>query len=222
MMKTLAATSAAVILATGLFAGAPAAADTGNLPAPTDAATTDPTSGFSDVGPEHTFYVPITWMMAERITQGYADGTFKSRRHITRGETASLLYRYTGPEHTAPETSPFPDLDESSSHYQAITWMHSEKMATGYDDGTFRQDQTVTRGEAAILLYGMDDHEEPRDFRPFKDVGYGMASYVPIQWLRVEGLAQGYGDGRLFRPHQPITRGELAKLIYMYEKNVAK
>lgn len=223
MKKTLAATSAAALLAVGLFSGAPATADTGGLAAAIHPATAAQAAGFSDVGPKHTYYAPVSWMVAEGITHGYADGTFKPTRHITRGETASFLYRYTDPEHTAPEASPFPDLATSSSHYQAITWMHAEEMATGYADETFRPGQTITRGEAAILLYGMDDeHEKPHDFRPFKDVAFTMASYEAVRWLRLEGLAQGYGNGQLFRPNQPITRGELAKLIYMYEQNVAE
>jgi hypothetical protein len=222
MKTTLATTSIAALLATGLFVAAPAAAQNGALAAFTGTANFMPALGFSDISAQHTYYAPIRWMAAERITHGYADGTFKSTRHITRGETASFLYRYLDPEHTTPDTSPFPDVGASSSHYQAITWMHAEKMATGYADKTFRPRQSITRGEAAIVLYGMDeDHKKPHGFRPFKDVAFPMASYAAVQWLRLEGLAQGYGNGQLFRPHQPITRAELAKLIYLYEQNVA-
>ena len=74
------------------------------------------------------------------------------------------------------------------------------------------------RGEAAILLYAMDEHEKPHDFRPFKDVGYGMASYEAIRWLRVQDLAHGYGDRRLFKPRQLINRGELSTLLYRYDQ----
>lgn len=221
MKKTLATGSAAVLVTAGLFAAAPATAQGSTAPTAADARSHTQELEFSDVGADHTFYEPITWMSAEGIAQGYADGTFQSRRHITRGETATFLYRYMNPDHTLPETSPFPDVDESSAHYPAITWMHSVEMSTGYEDETFRKDQSITRGEASILLYGMGDHDQPHDFRPFKDVGFRNPAYVPIQWLRLEGLARGYGDGQQFRPGQPITRGELAKLIYLYEKNVA-
>lgn len=215
MKKTLAASSAVTLLAAGLFAGAPAVAD---APAPTAAVASATTGGFRDVGATHNYYTPITWMAAAGITTGYTDRTFRSGRHVTRAESASFLYRYMGPHFTAPEISPFPDVSTASTHYSAISWMHAEGMSGGYTDGYFRPDRSITRGEAAILLYEMDEHEKPHDFRPFKDVGYGMSSYEAIQWLRKEGLAQGYGRGQLFRPSQPITRGELSKLLYRYDQ----
>lgn len=218
MKKTLAASSAAAILAAGLFAGAPAVADVPGPATATAAGVSVTTDGFSDIGTEHTYYAPITWMASEGITVGYSDGSFKPRRHITRAETASFLYRYLDPDVTIPEHSPFPDVSTASAHYPAIAWMHAEGFATGYSDGNFHPSQSITRGEVAILLYGMDEHEEPRDFRPYKDVAFRMPSYEAIRWLRMEGLAHGYDNGILFRPHRPIIRGELSALLYRYEQ----
>jgi hypothetical protein len=222
MRKTLAASSAAALFAAGLFAGGPAVADTPSPAAATAAVASARVEGFRDVDARHTYYTPITWMAAEAITAGYPDRTFKPARHITRAETAAFFYRYLDPDFTAPQISPFPDMTPASGHYAAITWMHAEGMAGGYTDGSFRPGQGITRGEAAILLYGMDEHEKPHDFRPFKDVGFGHAAYEAIRWLRVEDLAHGYGDGRLFRPNQQITRGELSALLYRYDQKFGK
>jgi hypothetical protein len=222
MNKTLAASSAAAFLAAGLFAGGPAVADTPNPAAATAAVASARIDGFRDVDARQTYYTPITWMASEGLTTGYADRTFKPGRHITRAETAAFLYRYLDPDFTAPQISPFPDVSTGSVHYPAVSWMHAEGMAGGYTDGSFRPTRGITRGEAAILLYGMDEHEKPHDFRPFKDVGFGHAAYEAIRWLRVEDLAHGYDRGRLFRPNQQITRGELSALLYRYDQEFGK
>ncbi|VXB87428.1 tannase/feruloyl esterase family alpha/beta hydrolase [Citricoccus sp. K5] len=51
-------------------------------------------SEFTDVDTTDTHYEAVTWMASEGISQGYRDGSYKPHQHITRAETATLLYRY--------------------------------------------------------------------------------------------------------------------------------
>ncbi len=46
---------------------------------------------FSDVGAQHTFIRPITWMSAHKLVSGYVDGTFRPGQNVTRGEVAKML-----------------------------------------------------------------------------------------------------------------------------------
>jgi hypothetical protein len=49
---------------------------------------------FSDVPLNHPFATPIYWMVAEGITSGYGDGTFRPTRALTRAEASAFLFRY--------------------------------------------------------------------------------------------------------------------------------
>ncbi|VXB66531.1 calcineurin-like phosphoesterase C-terminal domain-containing protein [Citricoccus sp. K5] len=110
---------------------------------------------FPDVEAGHTHYEPISWAAAQdqSITTGYADGTFKPAREVTRGEFASFLHRAIKPEHLGPKDSEFTDVPADDAHYQAITWLASEGLSIGYQDDTYRSDRPITRAEVATLLY---------------------------------------------------------------------
>lgn len=49
-------------------------------------------SPFKDMTPKSSFYEPITWLSSTGIVAGYVDGTFKSSRSVTRGETSKYFY----------------------------------------------------------------------------------------------------------------------------------
>ncbi|WP_413544009.1 esterase-like activity of phytase family protein [Citricoccus nitrophenolicus] len=49
---------------------------------------------FSDVPTGDAAYQAITWLASEGLSVGYSDGSYRSDRHITRAEVATLLYRY--------------------------------------------------------------------------------------------------------------------------------
>ena len=115
------------------------------------------TSPFTDMEPGVTFYDAVTWGEATGVTGGYADGSFRPARAVTRGEFASFVYRAMGePEFTAPAESPFTDIRPGETHYTAITWLHAQGLARGYDDGSFGVTRDISRGEVAAFLYRID------------------------------------------------------------------
>lgn len=186
------------------FTGKPALPVSGVQPKP---------GPFTDVPRDHTFYAPIQWMKAEGLTNGYSDGSFGVKRPITRGESASFLYRISGETHTPSGTAPFSDIRDSS-HAVAIDWMEENGYSQGYADGTYRPNQEVTRGELASLVYRSSGADHTAPTKPFfKDVKTTSPHYEAIDWLRGAAGISGYADGT-FRPGRDITRGESAKMLY--------
>ena len=47
----------------------------------------------------------------------------------------------------------------------------------------------------------------------FSDVPAGHWAYDAIHYVAGKGIASGYADGT-FRPNNPITRGQMAKILY--------
>ena len=93
----------------------------------------------------------------------------------------------------------------------------------GYEDGTFRPGELITRSEIACILDNLitwsTDSALAANQSGFKD-----ASQIPawalnaVTLVRAQGLIQGYPDGT-FKPQNLITRGELAVLtVRMLEK----
>src|SRR5699024_9617559 len=47
----------------------------------------------------------------------------------------------------------FSDITEDSTHYEAIMALSQEGIINGYEDGTFRQWESVSRAQGAVILY---------------------------------------------------------------------
>lgn len=80
---------------------------------------------------------------------------------------------------------------------------------TGYPDGTFKPNGSITRAEMAVVytkILGMDIDVKSQKF---DDVTKAHWSYGYVNNIVTTGIFTGYNDG-MFKPDQPITRGELA------------
>ncbi len=81
----------------------------------------------------------------------------------------------------------------------------------GYPNGTFRPNETVTRGQMAIFLSRAFELTVEAD-APFSDISPSMASYLPIKRIVAENLAQGYPDNT-FRPNEKVTRAQYSAFL---------
>ena len=52
----------------------------------------------------------------------------------------------------AEPTTAFSDVKEGNSHYVAIEYLRTNGIIQGYEDGTFKPEQTVNRAEAVKML----------------------------------------------------------------------
>ncbi|MGM7666324.1 ExeM/NucH family extracellular endonuclease [Microbacterium sp. A93] len=188
---------------------------------PTDPTDPEPVKDFSDNQPGSVYYAPVRWMQTEGVTNGYADGTYRKGREITRGESVAFLQRYLAPDYTAdPAVAIFPDVPVGAPHFTPIAWAADDahEVTTGYTDGTFRPGRDVTRSEFVTFLYraaGPEDFTAPKE-SAFEDVPTSSTHYEAIAWAASEGLVNGYTDGD-YRPFTPINRGEVAKVMYQYD-----
>ncbi|WP_411348265.1 S-layer homology domain-containing protein [Paenibacillus sp. WLX2291] len=82
----------------------------------------------------------------------------------------------------------------------------------GYEDGTFRPDQQVTRAELAVMLQRLIGDNSDSTTANFKDVPASYWASNGIQLVETNGWMKGYPDGS-FQPGQALTRAELASLI---------
>lgn len=91
-----------------------------------------------------------TWVDNGLLT-GYGNGVYKPEQNITRAEWVSLVGRVFNLL-TLSENR-FSDVAEGSVYYNDVMKAVSAGFLSGYSDGTFRPNQTVSRQEAAVMLY---------------------------------------------------------------------
>jgi hypothetical protein len=117
----------------------------------------------------------------------------------------------------------FPDVAANSPFRTIICSMASAGMITGYDDGTFRLGQPVSRQAFAAFLgrmhgFGTQNSDPcntpqyPHHSR-FPDVSDSNPFCVEINTLATRGVIAGYPDGT-FRPTAPISRQAVAAFLW--------
>ncbi len=92
-----------------------------------------------------------------------------------------------------------------------ITGGHATYMS-GYGDGTFRPENSMTRAEAAKVLYELLAAKPPVSGTNFDDVATGLWYTTAINALYLKGVVGGDGSGN-FYPEDDITRVEYIKML---------
>ncbi|WP_135555351.1 S-layer homology domain-containing protein [Paenibacillus cymbidii] len=87
----------------------------------------------------------------------------------------------------------------------------------GYEDGTFRPDQPVTRAEIAALIDRSLGDGAATEADGYADVPDAFWASAAVARLQAAGIMAGDGDG-LFRPQSPITRAEMAAVLARWKQ----
>lgn len=118
----------------------------------------------------------------------------------------------------APVPTSFRDLP--AYHWANATLMKAAKLRyiEGYEDGTIRPDQPITRAEAAVLLDRIIGNKLPAaSSSGFTDVPTGNWAASAVARLHAAGIIGGVTDTE-YAPARSITRGEISVMLNRYLK----
>ncbi len=134
--------------------------------------------------------------------------------HFTK--FAVLARKAEEKEKETPPTVPaqaFSDLPASHWAFGVINELSSRGIFTGYPDGTFRPDSSITRAEfAALLVKALGLAPATGSPVQFQDVPADAWFHTSVAAATYAGLANGLGDGT-FGPNALITREQMAVMI---------
>ena len=106
-----------------------------------------------------------------------------------------------------------PNLKDISGHWakKEINQFISSGYVNGYEDGTFRPDNSITRAEFVKLVnkyFGFNNKEDIK----FSDININDWYYNDICIASKAGYINGYED-KTFKPNKTITREEVSKIL---------
>lgn len=105
----------------------------------------------------------------------------------------------------------FSDVPSTHANTDAIGYVQSQGIVSGYPDGTYKPENPVNRAEFMKIVLGAQQGEEISGSQCFPDVGdEWFAKYVC--YGKENGIVGGYPDGT-FQPSQQISFVEGAKII---------
>lgn len=162
----------------------------------------------------------IQYLLEKQIVSGYADGSFKPDKDITRAEFIKIVNNVLGLTEKAEVQ--FKDVNQGDWFHDEIAKALRIGYIDGYGDNTLRPNNPITREEVAkimVVAFDLEDKaiEGTTSFNDNNEVSDWAKEYVNI--LHNGGYVSGYLDGT-FRPSNPITRAEVVKMTTNVNGNI--
>ena len=110
---------------------------------------------------------------------------------------------------------PFVDVASGSWYEDAVWYVYENGLMAGTSDTTFEPDTTTSRGMIVTVLYRLEGAPAVSGSSGFTDVADGQYYADAVAWASSNGIVGGYGNG-LFGPNAPITREQMAVILYRY------
>ena len=185
---------------------------------PDDKDTDEPEEEPEEIDEEEVPLAETPWLNTEdhyAYIIGYAeDGTVRPQANITRAEVATIFFRLLTDEARDEfwsTSNNFSDVAPDAWYNNAVSTMVNAGIIQGYEDGTFRPNNNITRAEFAAIAsrFMSSGYDVEEDL--FTDIANHWARQnindaAMTQWIN------GYPDGT-FLPDKAITRAEAVTLV---------
>ena len=181
-----------------------------------------PMSGYTDLNMGEWYHDGIHYCLDEGLMDGVDAGMFAPNATTSRAMIVTILWRLQGsPEVEAEET--FTDVAPGDWYADAIAWAAAEGVAEGYEDGSFRPNDAITREQLAAMLWRYAGSPEAGgDLSAFAD-GDDTSDWAQqaMSWAVAQGLITGVDSDRL-DPKGQATRAQTATILMRFAQSETK
>ena len=163
---------------------------------------------FNDVD-ESAWYYPAVKFVSERdVMSGYSSGLFGPNDNLSRAMVVQVLYNAAGqPNVTA--ANPFSDVPSGQWFTNAVRWGVGKKIVSGFGDGEFRPNDSLTVEQLAVILYNYSG--SPAVSGVPSGVGrYSSWAANAMRWAQDQNILNGvpFDDAT-----EPATRAQTAQVL---------
>ncbi|NJM98601.1 MAG: S-layer homology domain-containing protein [Phormidesmis sp. RL_2_1] len=177
---------------------------------------------FSDIA-NHWANECIMALAQRGFISGYPNGTFRPKALVSRAEFAALLPKVFDQLTERQAAGSFADVPMQHWAHGAVTWASQRGLLSGYEDGSFRPRQTMSRVQAVVVVVaGLDAAQGVAAEVSQTDLTttyFSDAAQIPdyakeaVSAALDRQLLERLGEPRPMQPNQAITRGEVAALL---------
>jgi hypothetical protein len=175
---------------------------------------------FTDVPPANIFHDDIVKLVSSQVTVGVGAGLYGVDDPVKRQSMAVFVLKaehgicYTPPPCTTPAV--FADVPCPSPFADWIEAMSAEGITGGCGGGNFCPLNTVRRDQMAPFLLKAvhgPGYQPPGCLGVFADVACPSLFADWIEQLKAENVTSGCGNGTVYCPANPNTRGQMATFL---------
>ena len=152
--------------------------------------------------------------------EGYTFAGWYSDEALTQKVTSVKLTANTTvyakwTENAVTPTLPFTDVKSGDWFYEAVQYVYDKGMMTGVSADRFAPASTTTRGMIVTILYRLENEPAVSGELPFTDVEAGAWYANAVAWAAANDIVNGT-SATTFAPNSPITREQMAAILYRY------
>ena len=114
---------------------------------------------------------------------------------------------------------PFVDVTSNDWFYNAANFVYTQGLMQGSSSTDFSPNMVLSRAQFATILHRIDGTPAVPPCSNFPDVAENSWYTTAVHWASNYGIITGYPNG-LFGTNDPITREQMAVILYRYIKNV--
>ena len=170
---------------------------------------------FSDVSESDWYYESVSEAVERGLMNGTSQTTFSPEETTTRAMLLTILYRMDGEKSVETDIS-FPDVAPDAWYAEAAAWGAYHGIVLGFEDGSFRPEEIITREQAALILlryatYREFDVSASADLTAFGDTGQ-ISPWAEEALTWAVGCGIFLGSGGLLKPLEGTTRAQIAAI----------
>lgn len=176
---------------------------------------TDVSDIFIDVAPNAWYKDAVQYAYAGGLMTGVSANEFAPDATTTRGMIVSMLARLEGVE--SANDAGFADVSDEW-YATAVNWAASVGVVNGYEDGTFRPNDAITREQLAAILmnyaaYKGQDVSARASLDAYSDAeNVSTWATDTMSWAVAEGYITGMTADTL-QPQGSATRAQVAAIL---------
>ncbi len=180
---------------------------------------------FTDVNVYDWYYNSVKYVYANNMMAGTDTTIFSPNVTTNRAMIVTILHRLDGkPTATA---SNFIDVEQNQYYTNAVAWASANGIVSGYGNGNFGPNDTITREQMAAILYryaqykGYDTTQKNNlsNYIDAKDINaYAVEA---LQWANQVGMITGVTDTTLV-PNGSATRAQVSSILMRFCENIVK
>lgn len=185
------------------------------------------TMPFTDVASDAWYFEAVQYVYDNGLFNGTSTATFSPNTEMTRAMLATVLYRMAGEPSGVGENAPFTDVAMDSWYTDAVAWANENGIVSGYGNGLFGGNDSITREQLVVMLYRYakfmkHDTAAAGDLSAFTDAGDASDWAVEaLRWAYAEGLITGRTATTIV-PQGTATRAEVATLLMRFGGDLAE
>lgn len=175
--------------------------------------------GYDDVKETDWFYNSIVYVTQKELIDPETNVLFAPETPITRADFVTAVGRLSGLNVQNFRVANFTDIDQKADYAPYVAFASVYKITNGYEDNTFRPEQSITRQEMAVMMVRyMEKFKISLPAVLAEPVSYADDALIAdwakdaVNLMQTTGLMTGKNDN-MFDPAGTITRAEVSAIL---------